>query len=309
MTNSKSTPNYLPDAPEQGTKLAFIILILGCMLWGSGLVVGKIALREYHPLFLVTIRMLLALMVLTPIILIKFRPIKLYSKKDFGLLVLLTLCDPVAFFALEAMALKYTSASQASMVWALHPLLNTMAAWVIIKEKTTLPVIMCFLLAMAGVVMLTATGEVSEHASNPMLGNILEVLSLCGAAGFVVIVRFLRGRYPVPLVVWFQSLIASVLFLPTLALDSVTLPTTFHWEPLLATLYLGICVTLGAQACSAYALARVPVPRFSSLANLIPVFGVLLSMLLLNETLLPLQWSACVVVLGAVILSQRFQRS
>ena len=302
-------PNSMPAAPEQGTKLAFIILILGCLLWGSGLAIGKIALREYHPIFLVTVRMLLALVVLTPIILIKFRPIKLYAKKDFGLLLLLTLCDPVAFFALEAMALKYTSASQASMVWALHPLLNTMAAWVIIKEKTTLPVIMCFLLAMAGVVMLTATGEVSEHASNPMLGNILEVLSLCGAAGFVVIVRFLRGRYPVPLVVWFQSLIASVLFLPTLALDSVTLPTTFHWEPLLATLYLGICVTLGAQACSAYALARVPVPRFSSLANLIPVFGVLLSMLLLNETLLPLQWSACVVVLGAVILSQRFQRS
>lgn len=298
-----------PETPKQGTPIAFAALITGCLLWGSGLAVGKIALREYHPMFLVTIRMVLAFLVLTPFILIKFRPIRIFSKRDFGLLVLLTICDPVAFFGFEAMALKYTSASQASMVWALHPLLNTVAAWLIIKEKTTTPVLVCFLIAMGGVVMLTATGGVSEHASNPVLGNILEVLSLCGAAGFVVILRFLKGRYPAPFVVWFQSLLASVLFLPTLAFESVTFPTAFNWEPFIAAIYLGLCVTLGAQACSAYALARVPVPRFSSLANTIPVFGVMLSMILLGETLLPLQWAACAVVLGAVLMSQRFQRS
>ena len=187
--------------------------------------------------------------------------------------------------------------------------MNTVAEWLIIKEKTTTPVLVCFLIVMGGVVMLTATGGVSEHASNPVLGNILEVLSLCGAAGFVVILRFLKGRYPAPFVVWFQSLLASILFLPTLAFESVTFPTAFNWEPFIAAIYLGLCVTLGAQACSAYALARVPVPRFSSLANTIPVFGVMLSMILLGETLLPLQWAACAVVLGAVLMSQRFQRS
>jgi len=305
MSNNTS----LPETPEQGTRLAFVIMILGCFLWGSGMAVGKIAISEYHPMFLVCMRMVIAFLVLTPIVLVMFRPIKIYTKRDFGLLVLMSLCDPVAFFAFEAMALKYTSATQASMVWALHPLLNTLAAWILIKEKTTRGVFCCFFIAMSGVVMLTAAGGVSEHASNPILGNIFEVISLCGAAGFVVIIRFLKGRYPVPLVLWFQSLIASVFFLPFLGLDAVTFPTVFNWEPFVATLYLGICVTLCAQGCSAYALARIPVPRFSSFANLVPVFGVLLSLMLLGESLLPLQWVACAIVLGAVILSQRFQRS
>ncbi len=305
---SSSTTAVIPETPEQGTKLAFIILVLGCMLWGSGMAVGKIAVTEYHPVFLVCMRMLIALLVLTPFVWIKFRP-RIYSKRDFGLLILLSLCDPVGFFAFEAMALKYTSAAQASMVWALHPLLNTVAAWLIIKEKTTAPVVICFLVAMGGVVLLTAAGGANEHAANPVLGNMFEVMSLCGAAAFVVILRFLKGRYPVPVVLWFQSLIASLIFLPMLSLDAVTLPTELNWEPIVATLYLGICVTLCAQGCSAYALARIPVARFSSFANLIPIFGVLLSMLLLGETMLPLQWAACVVVLGAVILSQRFQRT
>ncbi len=297
-----------PGSPEQGTRLAVIVMIVGCVLWGSGMAVGKIAVTEYHPLFLVCMRMLLAALVLTPFILVAFCPIKIYSRRDLGLLVLLSLCDPVTFFAFEAMALKYTSASQASMVWALNPLISTMAGWLILKEKTTPGVLLCFLAAMGGVVLLTAAGGVSESAPNPVLGNIFEVCSLCGGAGFVVILRFLRGRYPVPLVLWFQSLIASAIFLPMLGLDAVELPSRFAWEPFIAVLYLGICITVGAQGCSAYALARIPVPRFSSFLNLIPIFGIILSMLLLGESMLPLQWVACALVLGAVILSQRFQK-
>ena len=52
-----------PETPKQGTPIAFAALITGCLLWGSGLAVGKIALREYHPMFLVTIRMVLAFLV------------------------------------------------------------------------------------------------------------------------------------------------------------------------------------------------------------------------------------------------------
>ena len=316
MSNNNSAAPVLPEVktqtmpspPEQGTRLTFIVLIMGCLLLGSGMAIGKIAVAEYHPLFLVCMRMVIAFLILTPFILIKFRPIKIFSKRDFGLLVLLSVCDPVAFFAFEAMALKYTSASQASMVWALQPLLSIMAAWLIIKEKTTPPVLICFLIAMAGVVLLTAAGEVTEHASNPVLGNLFEVLSLCGAAAYLVILRFLRGRYSVPLLLWFQTLIASAIFLPMLGLDSVELPAQFTWKPFFATLYLGICITLCAQGCAAYAVARIPVPRFSSFTNLIPIFGVILSMLLLGETMLPLQWVACAVVLCAVILSQHFQR-
>lgn len=298
----------VPLSPKQGTPLAFFTLVLGCFLWGSALSVVKIALVDYDPVFLVFCRMLIAALVLTPIVLIKFRPIRLYRKTDLLLLLLLTVCDPVGFFFFEAMALQYTSASQAGMMWALAPMLNMAAAWVILRERTTLPVIICFIVAMAGVGMLTATGEVSGHASNPVLGNFLEFLSLCGAAGFVVILRFLRGRYPALFVVWVQSVIATFVFLPTLALDSVTLPTEFNLVPFLTMVYLAVCVSLGAQACSAYALGRIPVPRFAAISNITPIFGLLTGLILLGEELLPLQWIACVIVLGAVVVSQRFQK-
>ena len=288
--------------------IAFVAAITGCFLWGSALSIVKIALEEYDPVFLVFARMAIAFLVLTPIVLIRFRPIRIHSRKDFLLLILLTLCDPVGFFTFEALALQHTSASQAGMMWALAPLLNVMAAWVILRERTTRPVLVCFMVAMAGVVMLTMGSGISEHASNPVLGNFLELLSLCGAAGFLVILRFLRGRYPAMLVVWFQSLGASILFLPALTLDSVVLPTQFNLTPFITLFYLGACVTFGAQACSAFAVARMPVSRLSALSNIIPVVGVLAGLIILGETLLPMQWAACAIVLGAVLISQYYQK-
>ena len=298
----------LPQAPVQETPLAFMVLVLSCFLWGSALSFVKIAQADYDPLFLVFIRMLIAFLVLTPLVVWRCWPFKIYSKRDLGLLILLTFCDPIGFFTFESLAMQYTSAAQASMIWALAPLLNALAAWVILKEKTSLPVFVCFFVAIAGVAVLTAVGEDNEHASNPILGNFLELLSLCGAAGFMIILRFLKGRYPALFVVWFQCLGASIVLSPTLFLGWAELPTEFNWGPFMAMLYLAVCVTLGAQASEAYALARISVPRMSAIENSTPVFGVLCGLLILGETLLPMQWAASAAVIGAVLVSQYYQR-
>ena len=293
---------------EAKSPTAMLALILSVLLWGSALSVVKIALLDYDPLFLVFIRLVIAFLVLTPIVLLKFRPIRIHRKRDFALLILLTLCDPVGFFTFEALAMQYTSASQAGMMWALAPLLNTMAAWVILRERTTLPILICFVVALGGVVMLTAANSdlSSEHAANPVLGNFLEFLSLCGAAGFLVILRFLRGKYPALLVVWLQCLGGSLFFLPAIFLGWAPLPETFHWDSFLVLLYLGAGITFGAQALSAYAVARLPIARFATIGNLIPVVAVLSGLALLAESMLPLQWVACGVVFAAVLASQYF---
>lgn len=297
-----------PQVPVQQTPAAFAVLLLSCILWGSGLSFVKIAQADYDPVFLVFIRMFIAFLVLTPIVLFRCRPFRIYSKRDLGLLILLTLCDPIGFFTFESLAMQYTSAAQGSMIWALAPLLNALAAWLILKEKTSLPVFICFFAAIAGVGVLTVVGENNEHASNPVLGNFLELLSLCGAAGFMIILRFLKGRYPALFVVWFQTLGASIALSPTLFLGIAELPTEFNWGPFMAMLYLAVCVTLGAQASAAYALARISVPRMSAIENSTPVFGVICGLVILGEALLPLQWAASVVVIGAVLVSQHYQR-
>lgn len=287
--------------------IAFVVVIAGIFLWGSSLSFVKIALEEYDPVFLVFARLIIATLLLTPVVLLKCRPIRIYSKRDFSLLILLSCCDPVGFFTFEAVALKYTSASQASMMWALSPMLCTMSAWLVLRERVSRPVVICFIIAMLGVMTLTAGGVISEQAPNPVLGNFLELMSLCCAAAFFIILRSLRGRYPAIMVVWLQSLIGAILFLPALTLDSVTLPAAFNLKPFLAMLYLGIFVSFAAQASSAFGVAHMPVARVAIFNNCIPVLGLFFGLIMLGESLTPIQWGACVFVLIAVAFSQYYE--
>ena len=283
-----------------------VVLFFNYLLWGSSASFAKIALSEFHPIFLVGARLLIATLVFTPIIIWKFRPIRV-RKKDIPLLALLILCDPTGFFMFEALGISYTSASQASMMWAIGPLLNLVLASLILRERTNFRTICAFVVAMLGVALLTVGAEESEHASNPLLGNFLMFLSLCCAGGFMIIIRFLGGRYPATLLVWLQCTGATIIFIPIVLLTPESHPTHFETIPTLAMLYLAVGITFGAQFCSAYALAHLTVTRMSALGNIIPVVGVMFGIFMLGETLEPLQWVACAIVLGAVIVSQYFQ--
>lgn len=287
---------------------AMVSLLASIFLFGTALSVVKIALVDYDPLFMVFIRMLTAFLVLTPLVLIRCRPLRIPSKRDLGLLILLAMFDPIGFFVFEALGVQYTSSSQAGMMWALGPLLNTMGAWIILRERTTPTMIACFLVAMGGVMLLTLSSAVDEHASNPILGNFFIFLCLCGAAGFMVILRFLRGKYPAILVVWVQTMIGTVFLLPTLPLGLAPLPQAFHWESFMTLIYLGVGVTFGAQACAAFAVARMPIAKYSAMENLVPVVALFTGLIVLGERMLPLQWLACAIIFAAVLVSQRVHR-
>ena len=62
---------------ENTPAIAFVALVTGCVLWGSGAAVGKIALSVYNPIFLVIMRLILAFVVFTPVVIWRFWPIRL----------------------------------------------------------------------------------------------------------------------------------------------------------------------------------------------------------------------------------------
>ena len=286
--------------------LPVLTATVGFILWGSSLAMVKLAQPQCGPIFLVFARMALALCLVSPLLFTdKFKFRVLPPRKDILLLSLLVLCEPLAAFIFEALAMRYTAASQAGMIWALGPLVYTLGGWLLFREGISPAKGACFLAALGGVILLTLAGGASGHAPDPMLGNFFVLLSMAGGTGFVLILRYLRGRYNPVQIIWVQSLGATVLLLPGLLSGHIHLPVTLDAPALGALLYLTLAVTLGAQALSAFAISKVTVPAYAALSNLIPVSGVLCGLLFLGERLAPLQWLACAVVLGAVIAGQR----
>ena len=287
--------------------LPMLAALVNSVLWGSALVAVKVALDAYDPIFVVFIRLLLAGVIMTPLVirLDYLKLIKTIPKRDWLLLFICVMGDPCIYFLFEELALVYTSAAQAGVMWSIEPVMAAIVGWLILKEKVRNLGYLGFIVAMAGVVMLSLFSEATEHAPNPILGNILELVSLCGTIAFVIVLRYLGGRYPFIFVVWIQSLFAALFFAPGLALPMVSLPTEFPLLPTLAVLYLGLVISSCAQSLAAYAAGNLPVARYSLVTNLTPINAVIMGMVFLGESLTNMQFAAIAIVVAGVYLTHQ----
>ncbi len=276
-------------------------LILAMLLWGTSLMSMKLALRAYHPLTIVFGRMSIASLVFV-LFHKKLRQCR-YVKGDWKYLLLIALCEPCLYFVFESYALLYTTASQAGVVTAAMPVIVAFAAVPLLKEKIGPTTIAGFLIAISGIVIISFQSVVTENAPNPLLGNLLEFIAMCFAAGYTVLARFLGKRYSAFVLTASQMFIGTLFFMPMLLLPVTQLPAEFAPIPTVAILHLGVCVSFGSYSLFNYSLQKIPASQASTYVNLVPRFSVFFSWLILGEVLTGFQRIGILVVLLGVWLS------
>jgi len=281
--------------------LPFLSLVMAMLLWASSFVALKLAFRGYHPMQVIFGRMFIASLCFV-VFIPSFRKLN-WRRRDLKYLLVMAVCEPCLYFIFEAKALELTSASQAGMITAMLPLLVAILAWGLLKEQISRQTLTGFMLAIIGAGWLGLASDTSTSAPSPLLGNFCEFLAMVCAAGYTVSLKHLTSNYPPLFLTAFQAFVGSLFFFPFLLLPEVGFPG--HWEtgPILAVIYLGTFITFGAYGCYNYGVSRVPASQAAGYVNLIPVFGVLLGMLVLGDTLNPAQWLACGLVFCGVGVS------
>jgi drug/metabolite transporter (DMT)-like permease len=159
-------------------------------------------------------------------------------------------------------------------------------------------------MAILGSIWLSLSGQATEQAPNPLLGNALEFGAMVCATGYIVTLKRLTSTLSPFFLTAVQAIIGFVFYLPLLLLPSTTLPTHFDPGGVVAIVYLGTFVTLGAYGLYNFGVSRIPVSQASAFVNLIPVFTIFLGWAILNEQLTLLQYAAVAVILIGVTLSQ-----
>jgi drug/metabolite transporter (DMT)-like permease len=270
------------------------------MLWASSFIVLKLAFRSYDPMVVIFGRMSVAALAFL-ILGFRLRSIP-YRPSDLKYIVFMTLCEPCLYFIFEAKAIELTTASQAGMISALLPLLVAVGARIFLKETLPFKTLSGFVLAVCGAVWLSIAGESSGYAPNPLMGNFLEFTAMLCATGYIITLKNLTARYSPFLLTGFQALAGSVFYFPVLFLPSTDLPRHFDLSGVLAIVYLGLFISLGAYGLYNYGVSRIPASQASAFVNLIPIFTVLLGWLILGETFtLPQCLAAGMIILGVFI--------
>ena len=291
MQKTTSSPSVLPT----------LALLGAVFLWGSSFSAMKVAVAAFGPLFTVWSRMCISTALFVPL---SWKLLKNGGPgRDWGWVLLVAIFQPCLYFLCEGFAVHYTTSAQAGMVSAVLPLLVAAGAHLVLKETSGPGIWIGGGLSCLGVVWLTLASSPSATAPNPFLGNTLEFAAMLSAAGYMLTVRRLAGRYSSWLLTGLQFSLGVLFFLPGgMQGPSGGWPETV-W-PYLLLLYLGALVTLGAFNLYNWGIARVPAGRAATFVNLVPVTAAVLGALFLDEVLSTSQIAASILVLAGVALAQ-----
>jgi drug/metabolite transporter (DMT)-like permease len=288
------------------TALPALSLITAMLLWSSSFVALKFAFEHYDPMWVIFGRMLVA----SICFLLVWRWVARfeYRKGDLKWLALMVICEPCLYFVFEANALVYTSASQAGMITALAPVLVGVGALLALKESVATKTWAGYLIAIIGAVWLSVSAKETDMAPNPLLGNFLELCAMLCATGYTLCLKHLSQRYSTWFLTALQGLCGSVFFFPLLFLPSTETPVAWNSAGVMAIIYLGTLINIGAYGLFNLGVSKIKASQASAYINLIPVFTLVLAFFLLGERYSVAELMACVLVIGGVLISQMPER-
>jgi drug/metabolite transporter (DMT)-like permease len=276
------------------------------LMWGSTWVVSKFALREMSPLQLGGWRAVVAGGVLTPILARALRRGTLPP----GALPALAMLGFLAFVGAKALnywGVNLSTGLNASLLTAVEPLLTIALARLWLGEALTGRKLWGLALGGAGAYLLIARGwRPPDFTLAGVEGDLLFVAGLGLEALYSVWGKSILRRYS-PLDVTAGTIVtAAVIWIPVLAIDGAQngWPTP-GWVGISAVIYMALGCTVVAYLVWLYALTHMEVGVAAMTILLQPLFGALLSMLLLGERLPPAAaLGGALVVLSLFVVSR-----
>lgn len=284
-----------------------LALIIGMTAWASSFIGLKFALSAYSPFQVIAGRMFFASLVCLPFL----KQLILLLKDKRKALILLggTLCEPCSYFLFETAALRYTSSAQAGMVLAIMPLCVGFCAWLLLKEKQSLFAWIGFILAFFGVFWLSFSGETSQSAPNPFLGNMLELGAVFCGVGYTLSCRSLTTTMSPWVFTAGMSFAGLLFYLPLNLLPLEFTPVVLEveipsWLPFFSIFYLGVVVSMLGYGFYNYGVSKLSATEAAAYINLIPVITLIIGVVFLQESLTATQYIASLVILSGMLLSQ-----
>jgi drug/metabolite transporter (DMT)-like permease len=199
-------------------------------------------------------------------------------------------------------SIVFTTVANATLFANFAPIFVTFGAWLLFKEKITVPFIIGLFFALGGAALLI--GISFGQSSGQVLGDALGLLTAVFYAGYILSIKQVRTMFSTSVtMMWSGIVTAIVLFIIAITTeDQILAVTLYGWSVLIG---LALVSHTGGQTMIAYALAHLPA-SFASVALLLqPAVAALLAWVILGESLGLLQGTGGVLVLIGIFLAWR----
>ena len=286
-------------------RTAYLLLLATTLFWGGNAVAGKLAIGHVSPMLLTALRWGFAMAILLAIGWRRLVADWPAIRRNLPLLAALGAFGFTIFNAAMYTALVHTTAINVSIEQACMPMLIFAANFLLFRLRVSWAQILGFVLSIAGVALTASHGDPARLlALDVNSGDLLMLVGVVVYAGYTVALRFK------PAIHW-QSLMivltaaATIACVPFVAWEFQTgsgiAPDGLGWAVVAFTV---IFPSILAQVFYIRGVELIGANRAGLFFNLVPIFGTLLSILILREAFHPYHAVAMALVLGGIWLAE-----
>lgn len=269
-------------------------LLTVTIIWGGGFVASDIALETLSPFQIMAIRFFIAAVCMTILGGKQLRTIKKDEVKC-GFLLGTAL---FAAFALQIIALQYTTPSKNAFLTATNVVFVPFIALVIYKKKIELRSLIGAGMAIVGAGVLSLQSDFSVN-----LGDGLTLLCAVGFAFQIFLTGEYVGRIRPSVLNFLQMTTACVL-----SIVGLCLKREFDFAPsmesILAVVYLGVVSTTVCYLLQTVSQKYVDETKSAIILSMEAVFGTVFSVILLGESVTVRMIIGSALILSAVLVSE-----
>ncbi|MDN4095462.1 DMT family transporter [Brevibacillus agri] len=279
---------------------AYVLLLLTSLLWGGNFVLGKSLVGHASPLTLTSLRWLIAVLCLLPMVWWKER--KLLPAKDSILpLVLMGITGVVFFNLFQFLALETTTATNVGLISTLNMLSISLFSFVFLKEQINLFQIGCMVFLLAGVLLVLSKGNADYLLTLQFNTGDLWMLAAVGVWGLYSICSKWAMTKTSPMMSILYSAVFGLAILLPFNLADFTV-SNLNASFVGSLLYTGVISTVVCMVLWNIGVQKLGATTSGIFLNFNPIFTSLLAFLFLGEQLTWMQGVGGIMVIAGCFL-------
>ncbi len=281
----------------------YVLMVIATFLFAGAFIAGKLGTSNFSPVIMTFFRIGMATLILFPIMAYKEKSIKL-TKYEFKLVLILGLVGMTFYHLFFFNALKYTTASNASVINGSMPIITAIIASVVLKERLSLRQIVFIVIAFLGVLTIITDWQITILFN--MNINKGDLLMLCGTISwstYGVIIKKSESEMSALKMTTYTLFMCTIILFPfalyeIIKFDSLNVPLSSYYS----IIYMAVFPTVIGYTIQQASIKALGPSTASLFINLVPFFSIILSIIILHETLNPLNIVSGVIIIVSVIL-------
>lgn len=285
----------------------YALMVLCTLFWAGAFIAAKLSV-PYIPAYTLTfLRFSIASVIL--FFVLRNRPEGQFKfvKKDFPVFLFTGLVGMFGYHVLFFTAIKYSTAINSSIIGASNPIITAVLATFFLKDKINRKRLLGIMVSFLGVFLTITNADFSSIKNLSFnIGDLIMLAAVLMWASYAVFSKHVMPRYSPLILTYYSFLFCTIFLVPFVIYER---PWSFlHKVPIYSfgsVIYMAVFPSVIGYLVQQMSIKQLGPSKTSIFINLVPIFSIVLSVLILGEELQPIKLLTAALIIFGVYLCQR----